>query len=80
MSCRQAKQVRDNVRKLYSEGVVSVLDYLDAQQDYNQSSSNISIRRSATGAACSRSTRLWAGGSCPDRTVEAEESWSGQCP
>ena len=40
-------------------------------------SSNISTRRSATGAACSRSIRSWAGGSCPDR-VESEESWSGR--
>ena len=31
-----AKQVRDNVFKLYNAGQVSVLDYLDAQQDFNQ--------------------------------------------
>ena len=31
-----AQQVRDNVYKLYNEGARSVLDYLDAQHDYNQ--------------------------------------------
>jgi outer membrane protein, heavy metal efflux system len=31
-----ARLVRDNVRRLYTEGHVSLLDYLDAQQDYNQ--------------------------------------------
>ncbi len=31
-----AKQVRDNVFKRYNAGEVSVLDYLDAQQDFNQ--------------------------------------------
>jgi outer membrane protein, heavy metal efflux system len=31
-----AKQVLDNVYKLYTEGASSVLDYLDAQLDYNQ--------------------------------------------
>jgi outer membrane protein, heavy metal efflux system len=31
-----AMQVRDNVRRLYKEGHVSLLDYLDAQADFNQ--------------------------------------------
>ena len=31
-----AQQVRDNVFKLYTEGASSVLDYLDAQLQYNQ--------------------------------------------
>ena len=31
-----AKQVLDNVYKLYTEGASSVLDYLDAQLEYNQ--------------------------------------------
>lgn len=31
-----AQQVRDNVYKLWSEGHSSLLDYLDAQADYNQ--------------------------------------------
>jgi outer membrane protein, heavy metal efflux system len=31
-----ATQVRDNVAKLLQDGHVSVLDYLDAQQDFNQ--------------------------------------------
>ena len=31
-----ATQVRDNVAKLLQDGLVSVLDYLDAQQDFNQ--------------------------------------------
>jgi outer membrane protein, heavy metal efflux system len=31
-----ARQVRDNVQKLYNVGDRSVLDYLDAQLDYNQ--------------------------------------------
>ena len=31
-----ATQVRDNVAKLLLDGHVSVLDYLDAQQDFNQ--------------------------------------------
>jgi outer membrane protein, heavy metal efflux system len=31
-----APQVRDNKAKLLQDGLVSVLDYLDAQQDFNQ--------------------------------------------
>ncbi len=31
-----AKQIRDNVFRLYIAGTSSLLDYLDAQQDYNQ--------------------------------------------
>jgi outer membrane protein, heavy metal efflux system len=31
-----AKQIRDNVFRLYIAGISSLLDYLDAQQDYNQ--------------------------------------------
>ena len=31
-----AKQVRDNVYKLWNEGHSSLLDYLDVQADYNQ--------------------------------------------
>jgi outer membrane protein, heavy metal efflux system len=31
-----ARQVLENVNKLYNDGLSSVLDYLDAQQDFNQ--------------------------------------------
>ena len=68
-----AKQVRDNVFKLYIAGPAAFSTTWTLSKITTRSSSNISTRRSAIGAACSRSIRLWARGSCPDR-VESEES------